>query len=86
LHTKVFPGIPDDVRWVLSLYARKVSKVLGRRVTEDDYRKRGTMQLISAEQHELYWVKKSANKATDFYGKNANIIKALRKTVTWTDQ
>lgn len=83
LHTTVLPGIPEHIHWVLKLYGRKYSKVIGRRVEQQDYTRRGVMCIISEEKHEQYWIKKSANKAADFRGVNANLIKALRKTVKW---
>ena len=85
LHSEVLPGIPEQVRWVLRLYARKYTEVLKRRVTQDDYRRRGVMQIITEDAHEMYWIKKGANKAVDFRGINANLIKALRKVAYWTD-
>lgn len=41
------------------------------------------MCAITEEKFEQYWAKKAANKASDYRGLNANLIKALRKTVTW---
>ena len=85
VHEEVFHGVPEDVRWVLALYGRKYSRVLGRRVQQSDYCDRGVMGKISEARHDRYWAKKSANKANDYYGANANLVKALAKVVTWEE-
>ena len=81
LHLEIYPGIPEECRWVLSLYGRKYSPVVKRRARQDDYSNRGVMQEITEDMHDAYWTKKSANKAVDAMGVNANLVKALCKAV-----
>ena len=86
LQEVAFEGVPTQCRWVLMLYGRKFSTVLNRRVTQADYAARGVMQPVSEGSYIQYWNKKAANKACDYYDVNANLIKALAKTVEWHDE
>lgn len=61
LHKEILADAPQECWWVLELYGRKFSRVLGRRVEQDDYRRRGVMQLITQEWHEAYWANKAAS-------------------------